>query len=301
MSITEFLYSLLRRLREVKPVSRKIRYGRIYLPKELIGEKILYLTVNEVNMLTREFERLEATRMFIQYILNTKNGTKMFNIVTRTWNPVTGCLHNCIYCWARRLALTKLRNNRKYRDGFIPKIHETEFSIEFDGGIVFVSDMGDLFGDFVPREWIFKVIEHVKKFPNTMFLFLTKNPKRYTEFLDYFPKNIILGATIETNRDDLYLEYKISNAPPPSLRYKAMKEVNWNLKFISIEPILDFDIDIFIEWIRNINPSIVYIGYDNYNNKLPEPPLNKTLELINKLSMYTLVIKKTIRKAWYET
>jgi len=21
------------------------------------------------------------------------------------WNPITGCCHECIYCWARRLAL----------------------------------------------------------------------------------------------------------------------------------------------------------------------------------------------------
>jgi len=31
--------------------------------------------------------------------------TRMFDLVTETWNPITGCNHECVYCWARRLAL----------------------------------------------------------------------------------------------------------------------------------------------------------------------------------------------------
>ena len=224
----------------------------------------------------------------------------MFNIISKTWNPVTGCEHYCIYCWARQLALTKLRKTERYRDGFKPRINPSEFTKKFNGGIVFVSDMGDLFGDFIPSEWILKVVNYIKKFSNTYFLFLTKNPWRYHEFIDKFPHNVILGATIETNRDDLYLKYKISKAPVPSSRYRAMRDLNWDAKFISIEPILDFDLDIFAYWIKEINPVMVYVGYDNYNWKLPEPPLEKTLKFIDKLSEFTLVIKKTIRRAWNE-
>jgi DNA repair photolyase len=29
--------------------------------------------------------------------------TRMFDFVTETWNPITGCSHECVYCWARRL------------------------------------------------------------------------------------------------------------------------------------------------------------------------------------------------------
>lgn len=294
------LTKLMSRLKEVKQLSKKVKHGRMYFPKELIGKKISYLTEEEIKALMREYERLNAIRAFAQYILNTKNGTRMFNIISKTWNPVTGCIHNCIYCWARKFALTKLKNTKKYRDGFLPKIHEEEFNVKFNSGVVFVSDMGDLFNNEVPREWIIKVIDHIKKFPNTYFLFLTKNPGRYKEFLPYFPKNAILGATIETNKDELFIKQYISNAPLPSLRYEAMKELDWELKFISIEPILDFDLYTFVKWIKEINPFMVYVGYDNYNNKLPEPRVEKTLRLINKLSEFTLVIRKTIRPAWYE-
>jgi DNA repair photolyase len=99
----------------------------------------------------------------------------MFGMVTETWNPITGCLHNCVYCWARRLALTRLRNTRRYRDGFKPRLNEEEFRRRFNGGVVFVSDMGDMWGEWVPDEWIRRVLNHIRRFPNTRFLFLTKN------------------------------------------------------------------------------------------------------------------------------
>jgi hypothetical protein len=166
--------------------------------------------------------------------------------------------------------------------------------------VVFVADMGDMFCAGVPDEWIVRVIEHIRGFPNTYFLFLTKNPERYRDFVDIIPNNVILGATIETDKDEIYLEHNISGAPLPSLRYKAMKALNWDLKFVSIEPILDFDLENFVKWIKDINPFMVYVGYDNYKYKLPEPQLSKTEGLINELSRFTLVVKKTIRKAWFE-
>ena len=222
---------------------------------------------------------------------------RMFSVINRTWNPVTGCMHYCVYCWARRLAETRLRGVSRYRRGFVPRFNRWEFRVRFKSGeFVFVSDMGDLFGDFIPSEWIFRVLRYIEKFPRTHFLFLTKNPARYYEFLEYFPSNCFLGATIETNRDDLYREYKISKAPLPSSRYRAMAGLDWDKKFISIEPILDFDIEEFVGWIKEIDPLIVYVGYDNYNNKLPEPSLSKTLELIEKLEEHTLVLRKTIRE-----
>jgi len=238
-----------------------------------------------------------AIRNFFNILLSTPKGSKMFSIVGETWNPVTGCPHNCVYCWARRLALTKLRNLERYRDGFNSRLNPEEFKRSFNGGVVFVSDMGDLFAKTVSDEWIEMVLDHVKKFPSTFFLFLTKNPRRYHDFIDKFPPNSILGATIETDNDNIYRG--ISSAPLPSERIKAMAELEWKFKFISIEPILKFTED-FARKIRDIEPFMVYVGYDNYNHKLPEPTLAETNKLIERLMEHTLVIKKTIRHAWYE-
>ena len=230
--------------------------------------------------------------------------SRMFHIVTRTWNPVCGCLHNCKYCWARKFAeKLRKRGSRKYKHGFKPSFHPEEFyKIKYftDRDVVFVCDMGDLFGEWVDTRWILDVLNAVRKSRAT-FLFLTKNPRRYHDFVGVMSDNCILGATIETNRDIMYFRYRISKAPLPSVRYKAMRDLGWDRKFISIEPILEFDLDRFVRWIDDINPEFVYIGYDNYGCRLPEPPIQKTKKLIEELrEMGIVVYEKTIRKAWNE-
>ncbi|MEM1602036.1 MAG: DUF5131 family protein [Candidatus Bathyarchaeia archaeon] len=155
-------------------------------------------------------------------------------------------------------------------------------------------DMSDMWGDWIPVEWIDKVLRVVRLKPRSKFFFLTKNPKRYLEFEDKFSGNVVLGVTLETNRD-----YKLTRAPPPRERYEAMVRLNWRWKAVVIEPILDFDEE-FIDWIYNISPEIVYVGYDNYGNRLPEPKLEKTRILLEALEGITALRPKTIRKAWYE-
>ncbi len=225
----------------------------------------------------------------------------MFNIVSGTWNPISGCQFNCVYCWARELALTKLKNARRYSKGFRPSLNETEFNAKFGkGDLIFVSDMGDMFGEFVPDNWIRKVLDKIRQLPDADFLFMTKNPRRYLSLLPHIPKNTILGATIETTEDEIVQTDKISIAPPPTERYQAMKELEWDRKIISIEPILDFNLGSFINWVEDIDPFIVYVGYDNYCHKLREPTLKKTTELLNSLPDTSLAIRKTIRPAWFE-
>jgi len=224
----------------------------------------------------------------------------MFDVVTETWNPISGCTHDCVYCWARRLAQTRLRNTARYRGGFTPRLNVKEFNKRFRGGLVFVCDMGDIMGSAVRDEWILRVLEHIGRFPQARFLLLTKNPERYVDFIDVMPSNVVLGATIETDDDELYIKHSISKAPPPSARIRAMRKLDWSAKFISVEPILDFTPRFPVE-IAFIKPSIVYVGYDNYMCRLPEPPLYKTIDLISSLEGRGIVVlTKTIRRAWFE-
>jgi len=121
-----------------------------------------------------------------------------------TWNPVTGCLHGCKYCYARDIA------NRFFDEGFEPtfrpnrlvapkntKIPKDKLNVP---GIhdVFVCSMADLFGEWVPDEWIHAVMKTVSESPQWNFIFLTKNPKRYLN-VD-FPKNTWIGATADTQQ-----------------------------------------------------------------------------------------------------
>jgi hypothetical protein len=61
---------------------------------------------------------------------------------------------------------------------------------------------------------------------------------------------------------------------------------------ITIEPIMDFDLPEFLEWIKRCNPQQVNIGADTGCNHLREPSKEKVLELIEALSKFTTVKQK---------
>lgn len=220
----------------------------------------------------------------------------------KTWNPVGGCKHHCYGdgCWAARQAPRIPR----YDGGFDhPKLFEGELKKRFSGDVVvFVSSMGDLFGEWVPDEWIYEVIGAMKKSgPRVTFFLETKNPARYAKFLRLLPPNTILSTTIETNRD-----YQVSGAPPVRDRFEAFRKLAWPHKHVSIEPIMDFDLEVLAGWMRRIalieaewrgGTSMISVGYDNWNCKLPEPPLDKTMALISQLERFTKVERKTLREA----
>ena len=128
-----------------------------------------------------------------------------------TWSPVTGCYHTCPYCYARstanrfkgcdcavggetdenvvylkeRLTVTSkdgVVRNAAYPFGFTPTFHEYRLNDPLTKGFgktIFVCSMADLFGDWVPDEWIKKVFDACKAASGHRYLFLTKNPARY--------------------------------------------------------------------------------------------------------------------------
>lgn len=163
-----------------------------------------------------------------------------------TWNPITGCLHNCPYCYARRMTtrfagdvrLNKMAK-KDYRtedaaDGSAkvyvldePMLNETgcilSYPFDFEptyhryrldfpkklkmGNNIFVGAMADVFGDWVPKEWIREIMTVCIDNPIHNYLFLTKNPKRYAE-VGVLPwtENMWYGTTITCNEDaDRYL------------------------------------------------------------------------------------------------
>lgn len=213
-----------------------------------------------------------------------------------TWNPVIGCEHHCYNgkCWAAQLANGRLKYTERYKDGFDhPKLVAKELKKRFHGDkVVFVTSMGDLFGRWVPTWWISRVLDaEWKSDKSVVFFHETKNPSRYSEVITWFKPNTILSATIETNRD-----YSLTRAPVPLLRYTTMMRLNWPHKHVSIEPIMDFDFEVLYRWMKRIDPEIVSVGYDNYNLGLPEPPIDKTYELISQLEQFTKVEKKNLER-----
>ena len=212
-----------------------------------------------------------------------------------TWNPVTGCLHGCEYCYARRIAErfggcwrldlppdTSWRRNigdgnigdgnlmgdyARHNDGkchvldtpeiecavfdppsgyrgkakpypyyFSPTFHRYKLDEPQHWKKtrnIFVCSMADLFGYWVPDEWIEEVFKACEAAPWHRYLFLTKNPKRYSDLYDkgIMPKGVkawnkYFGCTITKQTD----EYFFNNLYGNGIDHPG---------FISIEPIMD--------------------------------------------------------------
>lgn len=165
-----------------------------------------------------------------------------------TWNPVTGCLHGCEYCYARSIAHRFSGGGENWTDdktialdekmygeeqekampypyGFIPTLHRYRLNdyIGKQRRNIFVCSMADLFGKWVPDDWKIEVLDACKKAPQHNYIFLTKDPigysiwpsKKYPKFDDIhaYTENMWLGVTYTgTERlEGHYQEWEIGN------------------------------------------------------------------------------------------
>jgi len=162
--------------------------------------------------------------------MSIMNRTKIESF-TFTWNPVTGCRHDCFYCYVPRL------HNYELKPYFHPKRLPQPLKIRKPSSI-FCGSTTDPMGDWLPVEWIHEILKIIYQCPQHTFYFLTKNPKRYVEF--EFPDNCILGTTIESQF--------------PSFRAQELIDATAhrnNKLFVCFEPLLsDIQIDMTaLSWI----------------------------------------------------
>ena len=198
---------------------------------------------------------------------------------SHTWNPVTGCKHGCEYCYARRMVSrfgphpcerpiieplevlpkgtgcyyveqpTKLcdetgepARSTAYPKGFAPTYHA--YTMDYPEkrktpARIFVSSMGDLFGEWVPDIWIEDVFAACKRAPQHTYLFLTKNPQRYCDLasdgkLPTEP-NFWYGSTITGPEDSFwwsdyhntFVSMEPLLQPFEGVGAQAVKKVGW--------------------------------------------------------------------------
>ncbi len=216
-------------------------------------------------------------------MMNKQKGN-MYPFVTHTWNPIKGkCPHDCSYCYMKVFPQGKLRFDEKCMKDDLGS-----------GNYIFVGSSTDMFASDVPTEWIKRVLEYCMTFDNK-YLFQTKRPIRFNQIKGYLQSyRVILGTTIESNR-----EYNdISKAPDVFKRVFRLKQLSERFNtMVSIEPILDFDVEPLVGMIKNINPQFVSIGADSKGHNLPEPPKEKINDLIKELKKFTNVkIKDNLRR-----
>jgi protein gp37 len=176
------------------------------------------------------------------YDYDAPNGKAKFNTTNDsvdwarfTWNPVTGCLHGCFYCYAREIA-NQTKMAASYPAGFDPLFHPERLDAPKNTplpakaaddpafGRVFVGSMADLFGAWVPEEWIERVFEACNAAPRWEYLFLTKFPKRYKR-ID-LPPAMWAGASVDSQKRVAGTE-------------AAMRDLDVKVRWLSIEPLLE--------------------------------------------------------------
>lgn len=164
-----------------------------------------------------------------------------------SWNPVTGCLHGCNYCYARAII-------HRYPDanpaGFTPLFHEERLDAPTNTTIperhrdnpayrrVFVCSMADLYGRWVPDEWIGRVHESMLAAPHWQYILLTKFPGHYAG-LD-IPPNAWVGTSVDEQK-----RVRIAQ--------DAMAKLDGGMvKWLSLEPLrepLEFDDLSMFDWV----------------------------------------------------
>ena len=185
-----------------------------------------------------------------------------------TWNPVTGCLHGCEYCYARNIAhrfggFTELEDtdldyekicesniveiekplkylNEKGKIGksvypffFKPTLYRYKLNEPQKwkkGRNIFVCSMADLFGSWVPDSWIEEVFAACEKAPQHNYMFLTKDTDRYTRDTTY---QIFLRYT------SVKSWFGTTVTRQSELNCRALKLPLFKNCFLSIEPIFE--------------------------------------------------------------
>ena len=222
-------------------------------------------------------------------MLNYSKGN-MYEFVTHTWNAIKGkCPHDCCYCYMKKMLGDKmpaLRFDERELNGNLSQ-----------GNFIFVGSSTDDWAKEVPSVWIVKMLDYCSKF-NNRYLFQSKNPARFLEFMDHpvFKKSVFC-TTIETNRD----VDGISKAPTMKERAEAMAKLHelGFTTYVTVEPCMDFDLEPMVEQIRQCNPAQVNVGRNTWREVvLPEPTAEKVNALIKKLRTFTKGVVKRNARIW---
>lgn len=220
--------------------------------------------------------------------LNIATGD-MYKFVSHTGNIIKGkCQHDCSYCYMKKFPNAG-NELRLVKSELVGNLGGDKF--------IFIGSSTDMFASNVKSEDIKAVLDYCNLFDN-QYLFQSKNPSRFLEFIEHpvFSKSI-LCTTIETNRN--YKEF-MGNAPIVEERARAMEEISrLGIKtMVTIEPIMDFDLDELLKLVKRCNPIQVNIGKNTFRIvQLPEPDKEKAEQFVSELKKFTIVsIKDNLKR-----
>lgn len=121
-----------------------------------------------------------------------------------TSNPIKGkCRHfgtpTCgNYCYAERI---RKRFHQPAEMSWHPEELEA-IKRRKKPSMIFMGSVYDIFGEWVPEDWILQILNTIRDCPQHQFLFLTKNPVRYSDFTWF--ENCYCGVTDDCATSDTF-------------------------------------------------------------------------------------------------
>jgi DNA repair photolyase len=194
------------------------------------------------------------------------------------------CPYKCPYCYVRSVARRFDNGALQGKLRFADKEFKANYKIpKYHGKTIFIEHTHDLFSDqqgFDGMASIDFLLDKCCDAPETQFVFQTRNVSRAAspQWRFRFPRNAIIGTTIETNR-------YIPGPPHPFDRalYLPWLKIQERQTFVTIEPILKFDHDEMIGLLKMANPDFINIGADSKGTGLEEPTALEVLNLITAI------------------
>ena len=215
--------------------------------------------------------------------LNKAKGN-MYEWVTHTLSVGKGCNHQCVYCYVK--ARGNVQPEVYVRDEVMPDLGS--------GKTIFVGHQSDLFSEGVQTHDIICVLKHLYKYPENKYVLQTKNPLRLADDLKagwyHLPPKVMIGTTIETNRQDVL--DRVFRAPTATSRALGMSRLENIEKFLTIEPIMVFDVDELVRLVWQADPAFINIGADSKGHELEEPTRDQVMELAAALGKAGIRINK---------
>ena len=169
-----------------------------------------------------------------------------------TWNPITGCLNGCSYCYARRIS-------NRFVGHFKPTFHKDRLEQPFKvkkPSLIFADSMSDFWGKGVRRDWRDEVYNVMNQTRQHTYFLLTKQPQKITDMHYEIPENCFVGVSV-TCFDDRWRVPKLITNTGEHVKH-----------FVSVEPLLDnivSDYIYLVDWV--IVGCLTGVGSKKYKPK----------------------------------
>ena len=215
----------------------------------------------------------------------------MYLFIDATWNPIKGlCPFLCVYCYMHGIY-------KRFKLNTTMRLDQEDLQTKLGSDkFIFIGSSTDMWSSPVESSWIAQVLDHCFQYPDNKYLFQSKSPKRFMEFLEHplmgLKKQLVFATTIETNRDIS----AFSKADSIEERVAVMTELSklGYLVMVTIEPVMQFDHAELVAMLRQIAPFQVNIGFNSSKTvKLPEPSRDEIIALVQELRTFTNVHLKS--------